>query len=519
MPTFVEMMKGNVKGYFAIGQNPAVGGQNASFQRRALAKLDWLVVRDLYETETASFWKDSPEAKDGTLRTEDIKTEVFLLPAAGVPESDGSFTNTQRLVQYHEKAADPPGDCRSDVWFTVHLGLRLKKLYEGSTLARDRPIQALTWDYVPPEGGKDWRIRDEPSSELILKEVNGYFVKPGQPLRDAAPVPNFAALRDDGSTACGAWVYAGIFAPNPGQPLGHNHAANRDGKDDWVALGWGFAWPANRRVMYNRCSADLAGNPWPKEARLAKQFAPRDGKTYRGYVYWDPARKKWGGLDIADFVADKAPEEDTKPGGVGVELHDGRSPFIMQADGKGWLYVPMGLKDGPFPTHYEPYESPVENAVYRQQSNPTAITWDIPGNAYARLGGASFPHVVSTYRLTEHHLSGVMSRWLPWLSELMPELFCEISPEHAAEIGVRNTEWVRIHTPRGTVRAKALVTRRVRPFHLRGRVVHHVGLPWHWGYKGVSTGDVVNDLAALVGEPNVTIHEAKVFVCNVTRDG
>jgi formate dehydrogenase major subunit len=289
-----------------------------------------------------------------------------------------------------------------------------------------------------------------------------------------------------------------------------------------VALGWGFSWPANRRVMYNRCSADLHGNPWPKEARLARRFAPRDGKSYRGYVYWDPAAKKWVGLDVPDYVATKPPDAKANLQGVGVERHDGTAPFIMQADGKGWLFVPMGLKDGPFPTHYEPYESPVNNTIYKQQSNPTTITWPIAGNPYAPVGSAEFPCMLSTYRLTEHHLSGVMSRWLPWLAELMPELFCEISPEHAAELGVGNTDWVKIRTPRATIRAKALVTRRVRPFRIKDRdsvkLIHHVGLPWHWGYKGVSTGDVANDLAALVAEPNVSIHEAKIFVCNVTRD-
>jgi formate dehydrogenase major subunit len=191
----------------------------------------------------------------------------------------------------------------------------------------------------------------------------------------------------------------------------------------------------------------------------------------------------------------------------------------MKGDGKGWLFAPTGLVDGPLPAHYEPYESPVANALYpKRQVNPVALYWKVPGNDVAPVGSPDYPHVLSTYRLTEHHLSGVMSRWLPWLSELMPELFCEISPEHAAEIGVANTEWVRISTPRGSIRAKALVTRRIRPFHLAGgKVVHHVGLPWHWGYKGVTTGDVVNNLSALVGDPNVTIHEAKVFVCNVTK--
>jgi formate dehydrogenase major subunit len=190
----------------------------------------------------------------------------------------------------------------------------------------------------------------------------------------------------------------------------------------------------------------------------------------------------------------------------------------MKGDGKGWLYVPAGLVDGPLPAHYEPYESPVPNQVYRgQQSNPVVLTWPSDKNRYAAVGSPDYPHVLSTYRLTEHHLSGVMSRWLPWLCELQPELFCEISPEHAEQIGVKNTEWIEIATPRGRIRAKALVTRRIRPFRLRDRVVHHVGLPWHWGYKGLTTGDVVNDLSALVGDPNVTIHEAKVFVCQVRK--
>ena len=543
MPLFIEMSKGNIEGFFAMGQNPAVGGQNASFQRQALAKLKWMVVRDLYETETASFWKDSPEVKNGVLKTADIQTEVFFLPAAAVPENDGSFTNTQRLIQFHEKAVDPPEDARSDIWFTVHLGLRLKRLYKDSKQQRDRPIQALTWDYIDAKQNAPWRIKDEPSARLVLKEVNGYYatdpataagtvgvlaaagpsgfgapVAAGQPmasLKEAAPVAMFGDLKDDGTTACGAWIYTGVYAG------GRNHAANRDG-DDWVALGWGFSWPANRRILYNRASADPQGHPWAKEARLARQFGPRgkDGQPlYRGYVYWDTGKKRWVGVDVPDFAISKAPDTPADPKGVGLAFHDGASPFIMKADGKGWLFVPNGLVDGPLPTHYEPAESPVGNVVYpRQQNNPVMLYWNVKGNELAPAGSSDYPHVLSTYRLTEHHLSGVMSRWLPWLTELMPELFCELSPEHAAEIGVGNTEWVQIRTPRGAIRAKALVTRRIRPFHLGGgKVVHHVGLPWHWGYKGISTGDVANDLSALVGDPNVSIHEAKVFVCQVTR--
>jgi formate dehydrogenase major subunit len=522
MPMFVAMMEGKIKGFFAMGQNPAVGGQNASFQRQALAKLDWMVVRDLYETETASFWKDSPEVKSGELKTEDIKTEVFFLPAAAVAEMDGSFTNTQRLVQWHEKAVDPPGDARSDIWFTCHLGKRLKKLYADSEEKRDRPIQAITLNYDDPAANEEWKIKDEPSAALIMKEINGYTCatagKAGavSPLIQANPLPSFALLKDDGSTACGAWIYTGIFAPTDKEPLGHNSAANRQG-DDWVSLDWGFSWPANRRLMYNRCSADPAGAPWPKEERLAREFAKAGGKPMRGYVYWDADQKKWVGLDVPDFAVAKPPSAEAKPNGVGLDYHDGASPFIMKADGKGWLYVPSGLVDGPLPTHYEPYESPLQNPIYKQQNNPVAITWRIPGNEYAAAGDARYPHVLSTYRLTEHHLSGTMSRWLPWLAELQPELFCEISPEHAAEIGVHNTDWVVISTPRASIQAKALVTRRIRPFHLKDKVVHHVGLPWHWGYKGLAKGDVVNNLSALVGDPNVTIHEAKVFVCQVSK--
>ena len=523
LPMMIEMAEGKIRGFLAMGQNPAVGGQNASYQRKALAKLDWMVVRDLFETETASFWKDSPEVHSGELKPEEIGTEVFLLPAAATAEMDGTYTNTQRLIQWHDRAADPPGDARSDLWFTVHLMLRLKKLYAGSELARDRPIQALTWDYIDPQENAPWKVKDEPSASRVLKEMNGYFVVTGK------PVKGFGDLKADGSTACGAWIYSGIFAPTKDEPDGHNHAANRKGDDDWVALDWGFAWPANRRIMYNRASADPAGNAWTKEKRLAKKHGK--GRHTEGYVYWDaeavgpdPAnsaktvRGRWVGQDVPDFPLTKAPTTPAKPDGLGLEFHDGASPFIMKADGKGWLFVPSGLVDGPLPAHYEPYESPVHNLVYpARSSNPAAKVYNVTGNPYAPVGSSEYPCVLSTYRLTEHHLSGSMSRWLPWLAALQPELFVELSPEHAGEIGAKNLDVVKIITPRGAIQAKSLVTRRIRPFVIGGKTVHHVGMPWHWGYKGVSTGDVVNDLSALVGDPNVTIHEAKVFVCRVEK--
>ena len=506
LPLFVDMYEGGIKGFFVIGQNPAVGGQNARLQRLALARLDWLVVRDLFETETASFWKDSPEVREGLLKTQDIPTEVFLLPAAAAAEMEGSFTNTQRLVQWHDKAVDPPGDARSDLWFTVHLGLRLKRLYAGSREERDWPIAALTWDYIRPEENARWRIKDEPSATAVLREINGYYWADGRPLA------TFAELADDGSTACGGWVYTGIFAPDQDHPLGRNRARDRQ-PDGWLSSGWGFAWPSNRRILYNRASADPQGRPWPKEARLA---AEQTRGAYQGYVYWDEAAGRWVGVDQPDFPLRKPPSAAARPDREGVDAHDGAAPFVLRPWGKASLFVPAGLADGPLPVHYEPYESPLPNLLYpHHPTNPVAKLWPLALNRYAEPLSKDYPLVVSTYRLTEHHLSGSMSRWLPWLAELQPELFCELSPEHAAELGIANTEWVEIVTPRGAIRAKALVTPRIRPFYVAGRMVHHVGLPWHWGYKGLTTGDVVNDLSALVGDPNVTIHEAKVFVCQV----
>jgi len=220
---------------------------------------------------------------------------------------------------------------------------------------------------------------------------------------------------------------------------------------------------------------------------------------------------------VPDFAGTKPPTAAARPDGIGLDAHSGTDPFIMKPDGVGWLYVPSGLVDGPLPAHYEPAESPVRNPIYAQQASPVLKYWATDGNPLMSVGDPNFPYVITTYRLTEHYLAGGMSRWLPWLTELMPELFIEISPELADEKGIRNLDWVRVSSPRGQIRAKALVTRRVRPLQIDGRLVHQVGMPWHWGYEGVVTGDVVNELTALVGDPNVTIHEGKAFVCNVER--
>ncbi|HEX9118049.1 MAG TPA: molybdopterin-dependent oxidoreductase, partial [Anaerolineae bacterium] len=504
LPMFVDMAAGKIKGMLVMGQNPAVGGQNARFQRKALAKLDWLVVRDLYETETAAFWRNSPEVQVGEIKPAEIKTEIFFLPAAAVAEMEGTFTNTQRLIQAHDKAVDPPDDARSDSWFTYRLGKRLQELYRDSTVDHDWPVKNLLWDYEPDAAEvAGFRIKDEPSAYKILKEINGYDWK------SKTPLASFANLKEDGSTACGAWIYTGVI-PAEGKNLAKARTA-----DDWISPGWGFAWPANRHIMYNRASADPAGQPWSEAKKLIFWDAQADSGTKD--ANGNAILGKWvspAGEGI-DFQPTKAPAMRGKDSALGFDWLSGNDAFIMRSDGKAWLFAPTGIVDGPLPTHYEPYESPVSNQVYKQQENPLAKTWNVPGNAYHAVADPNYPIVISTYRLTEHHLSGVMSRWLPWLAELMPELFCEISPELAGEKGIRNGDYVTISTARGEVEARALVTPRMRPFPVGGQVVHEIGLPWHWGWQGTAQGDVVNNLSALVGDPNVTIHEGKVFTCNL----
>lgn len=504
--TSYSMLDGKVKGYLLFGQNPAAGSTNSRMQRKALEQLDWMVVRDLYEVESAAFWYKKPGFGPETepVDSSKIKTEIFLLPAAATTEKEGSFTNTQRMLQWRDKAIDPPGDARSDLWFVYHLGKRLRELYAGSTLWRDQGLLSLTWDYSRDKPEEGSRIEDDPDALLVLKEINGYYVRPPDAkegesktytLRDAPHVPGFTVLKDDGSTACGSWIYSGVY-PTPD----NNRAASRN-PEGRTFLGWGFSWPANRRILYNRASADPQGRPWSERKK---------------YVWWDEAEKKWTGYDVPDFPVSKPPDYMPPPGAVGIDAHSGSDPFIMKPDGKGWLFAPKGLKDGPLPAHYEAAESPVHNALYQQQSNPAAIYFrKRADNRLAAVGDENYPIVITTYRLTEHHVSGPMTRWMPWLNALQPSLFAEISPELASERKIRHGDWVIISTPRGEIEARAMVTRRMRPLFVSGRVVHQIGLPFHWGFQGKSKGSITNDLAHMVLEPNVSIEEAKAFTCNI----
>jgi formate dehydrogenase major subunit len=457
-PTMLRMLDGTTEGFFACGQNPVVGSANSGLQRKALASLKWLVVRDLVEIESATFWRDAP-AEAGT--------EVFFLPAAAHTEKDGTFTNTQRLLQWHHKAVEPPEDCRSELWFVYHLIRRVRERLAGSALERDRPIRNLTWTYsLVGEHA-------EPDAEEVLAEIGG-------------DVSSYQELADDGSTACGSWLHAGIYAG------GVNQAARRKprGEQNWIAPDWGWAWPNNRRMLYNRASAAPDGSAWSERKR---------------YVWWDGER--WTSLgDNPDFQPTTAPDYVPPEGAKGMDAIRGDAPFIAHPDGLGWIYAPAGLVDGPLPTHYEPHESPAANPLYGRDANPTRQRFDRPENPYNRTHSDVFPYVLTTYRLTEHHTAGGMSRTLPYLAELQPEPFVEVSPQLAGERGLEHAGWATIVTTRGAVEARVMVTERISPLRVDGRDVQVVGLPYHWE---------ANELLPLALDLNVHISEFKASTCDI----
>ncbi len=482
-PTVLGMRDGEVEGFFVMGENPAVGSSNAKLHRLAMANLKWLVVRDFQMIESATFWKDGPEVETGELRPRDCETEIFFLPAAAHTEKDGSFTNTQRLLQWHHKAVEPPGDCRSELWFMFHLTRRIREKLAGSGDPRDRAILDLIWDY-PTKGAQE-----EPDAEAVLREISGFEWRGGA-------VPGYTSLKGDGSTACGCWIYSGVYADEV------NQAARRKprAQQDWVAAEWAWAWPMNRRILYNRASADPDGRPWSERKR---------------YLWWDADEGKWAGPDVPDFKVDKAPDYVPGDDAKAEMALRGDEPFIMQPDGKGWLYAPSGLTDGPLPTHYEPHESPVGNALYGCRASPTRQTFERDDNRYNPAGSPVYPYVLTTYRIAEHHTAGGMSRFLPYLSELAPDPFVEVSPELAAERGLEHNGWATIVTERTAVEARVMVTERIRPLTVQGRRLHQVGLPYHWGGNGLATGDAANDLLPLVLDSNVHISEFKSATCDV----
>ncbi|HZC18277.1 MAG TPA: molybdopterin dinucleotide binding domain-containing protein, partial [Rubrobacteraceae bacterium] len=387
------------------------------------------------------------------------------------------------------KAVNPKGDCRSELWFMYHLGRRIKEKLAGSDEEKDRPVQDLNWDYpTQMEGGIE-----EPDAHQVLREINGWDEN-----NDA--LGTYLQIKDDGSTSCGCWIYSGVYKDEVNQA-----ARRKPGKDqDWVAPEWGWAWPLNRRILYNRASADPEGKPWSERKR---------------YVWWDEENGQWTGYDVPDFAPTKRPDYEPPEDAQAEDAIRGDKPFIMQADGMGWLHVPAGLTDGPMPTHYEPEESPFDNPLYDQRANPARQRFPRPENPYNPSGGDPgsriFPHVLTTYRLTEHHTAGGMSRSTEHLSELQPEMFCEVSPELAAEVGLENGGWATIVTMRAAIEARVLVTDRLAPLKIQGRKIDQVGMPYHWGSKGIVTGDSANDLLGLALDPNVHIGEYKAATCDI----
>lgn len=482
--TIADMIEGKVSGYFLVGENPVVGHPNGRMNRFGLANLDWLVVRDLQMIESATFWNQAPEIETGELSPDSIGTEVFFMPAATHVEKEGTFTQTQRMLQWRDKAVEPPNDARSDLWFYFHLGRILRERLKDSTDPRDRPLLDLTWGY--PVHGE----RQEPDADAVLREINGTGP-------DGRPLSTYMEMKDDGSTTGGCWIYTGVYADGVNQARRRKPAAEQGP----AAPEWGWAWPLNRRVLYNRASADPDGKPWSERKK---------------YVWWDEDSGEWTGLDVPDFEKNKRPDYVPPDDARAQDALRGDDPFVMQGDGKGWLYAPAGLVDGPLPTHYEPAESVVENALYEVQANPTIERIPGPWNRENPSRSAVFPFQVTTYRLTEHHTAGAMSRTLPYLAELQPEFFVEVSPELARLRGLTHGEFATLVSARTAIEAKVLVTERMRPIKLRnGTVVHQIGMPYHWSYSGISTGDSANDLLGIVLDANTHIQEDKVSTADI----
>jgi formate dehydrogenase major subunit len=482
--TTLQMLDGKVKGYLIAGENPAVGNAHSKLHRLALAKLDWLVVRDTVEIESAAFWYDSPEIESGELKTEEIPTEIFFMPAAAHTEKDGSFTNTQRLLQWHWQATEPKEDARSELWFYFHLGRLIKQKLADSDEPRDDLVKALRWEYPVHS-----QIQ-EPDAESVLAEISGWEISTGEYF------DGYPKLKPDGSTVCGCWIYCGSYKEGINQPA----RKKPHWEQSYVAPEWAWAWPANRRMLYNRASADPDGKPWSERKQ---------------YVAWNADEGSWSGLDVPDFKEDKPPDYVPPEDAKAEDAIAGDHPFIMQADGRSWLFVPQGLEDGPLPTHYEPHESPFGNALYTQRANPRRQQFPRPENPYNPVDGEPgselYPYVATTYRLTEHHTAGGMTRFVPYLAELQPAMFCEVSPELAAEAGLVHGGWATIYSSRAAIEARVLVTDRIPPIEVQGRTTHQVGLPYHWGTRGLTTGGSANDLSSVALDPNVHIQEVKAF--------
>jgi formate dehydrogenase major subunit len=501
---FEAMYNKTVKGLLCVGQNPAVGGPNSDMESKALENLDWLVVSEIFNTETPNFWK-RPGADPGK-----INTEVYLLPAAANGEYEGTFSNTGRVVQWFYKTAEPKGDAKPDVDIFSAIQKKLVELYKADAQAPNRDaVINLYWPYG-----------DKVNLEGVLAEMNGYT------WADKKRLKNFTVLKDDGSTACGNWVYSGVYPeeadypgmadPDPAKKAAaqasfaktKGNLAKRTNNEDKgnVAIypGWAWCWPLNRRIVYNRCSADPAGQPWTADKTLVK---------------WDGA--KWVTVDVPDFKATDSALPGNPPVAPAVSA---ANPFIMLNWGMGWFFAPGGgMVDGPFPEHYEPVESKFKNAMNGSQNSPVVKIWDSAMDKLAPVGDPKFPIICGISRVTEHFQSGTMTRNMPWLVEMQPNMFVEMSVDLAKRKGVSNGEWVTVKSIRGEVDCVAMVTDRIQVITVDGKPTDVVNMPYHYGYTGYCTGGpggknyAGNQCSPHIGDCNTTTPEYKAFLVDIVK--
>ena len=481
-----EMYSGKVKGLIAFGMNGVAIGPNSRKNIEALKKADWLVVCDLFPEETAGFWESPGITKDEMSK---INTTVYRLPGAGFAEKDGTFVNSARWLQWKYVAVPPPGNAKVDQEILARIFLKVRELYQKEGGKFPDPILNLTWPYTTPQN---------PSLAEVAKEINGKAVaeltdptQPGIIIKAGQQVPGFAWLREDGSTACGNWLYSGSWTEAGAQ-------MQRRGTDDPSGLGiypnWAWSWPANRRVMYNRASCDLSGKPWDSERRQ---------------VWWSEAQQRWVGNDVPDFKADSKPS-------------DHMGPFIMNAEGVGRIFGPLAaFADGPFPEHYEPMESPIANPLHPNQSNnPVARKFQSDMDKYG-TPEQGYNIVCTTYRLTEHYHYWTKNN--PMNVQLVPEPFVEIPAQLADEMGISGGETVKVSSARGQYIAKAMVTRRIKPMMIDGKKTYQIGVPIHWGYRGIAEEkgktalNPANQLSPATTDPNAYTPEYKGFLVKLEK--
>ena len=485
---FELMHQGKMNGFLCQGFNPLAAVPNKKKLSAGLAKLKYMVVFDPLETETSEFWKNFGPLND--VDPTKIRTEVFRLPTSCFAEETGTFTNSSRVISWKEKAVDPPGQSKADSEIISRLFMKLRELYAKDGGKLPEPIAALTWNYSNPSS---------PAPDEVLREINGRalvnLLAPPDPKNPDAPravqvaagtqLAGFALLRDDGTTACGNWIYCGSFGPTG------NLTQRRDTSDPsglGVFPGWGFSWPANRRILYNRASADAQGKPWDPS---------------RKYLAWNGT---WaGGVDVPDIRPDAAPEQNV-------------GPFIMNPEGVARLYA-VAMNEGPFPEHYEPFETPVGVNLMcptnpKAVSNPAARVYKGDLEAFGKK--EEFPYAATTYRLTEHlHFWTKHSRSN---AITQPAPFVEIGEELAREKGIKQGDRVKVKSNRGEVFAACVVTKRMKALEVNGKKVHHVGIPIHWGFKGVTqNGYLANALTPFVGDANSQTPEYKAFLVNIEK--